>query len=90
MHRRCEVLDGPGTAGGDDRDGRDLAHQGDELQIEALTSTVSIDRVDQELPRTAINRLPGPGESVERGLGPTTVGRDDETRGNGIRTCDIQ
>ena len=41
---------------------------------------VGVDRVDQQLARAALDRLAGPGERVEVGLGAAAVGGDDEAR----------
>jgi hypothetical protein len=44
-----EVLDPPGPAGGDHRDGHRLAHRLDQLQVESEPGAVPVDAVEQDL-----------------------------------------
>ncbi len=78
-----EVLGPPGASGGDDRHAGDLAHEADELEVEALAGAVGVDRVDQQLPGAALDRLARPLQCVEARLGAAAVGRDDESGGVG-------
>ena len=63
--RGREVLGRAGAAGGDHGDAGDLAHEPDELEVEALLGAVGVDRVDQQLARAALDRLAGPLQGVE-------------------------
>ena len=78
VDRRGEVAHRSRPAGGDHRHRRDLAHEPDELEVEAVLRAVGVDRVDEELARAAVDRLAGPVEGVELRLGATAVRRHDE------------
>ena len=76
----AKSLGSTGTARGDHRDAGDLAHEADELEVEALAGAVGIDGVDQQLSGAAFDRLARPQERVEGRLGASAVGGDDESR----------
>src|SRR5690606_26278240 len=88
--RGWEVLDRAGSSTRDDRHRTDLAHGGDELQVEARLRAIGVDRVHKELARTALDRLAGPLQAIALGLRPAAVCRHDEAGRGALGSLEVE
>src|SRR5665213_1983866 len=83
-----QVVERADAARGDDRNRYGVRYRPREREIEARLGAVAVHRGEQDLARTQLGHLPGPGQRVEPGALASAVGEDLPLAGRDLPRVD--
>src|SRR5690554_5728093 len=74
----CEVVECPGAPRRDNRHRTHLVHDSNEFEVVAVTSSIGVNGVHEQLARASLDCFASPITSIPIGLGSTAMCRHDE------------